>query len=160
MKAVVVTGAGSWAVSDVADPTPGPGEVVVEMERCGICGTDLHVLDGEVPTVRYPVIPGHEFSARVVALGGGVNGPAVGAFVVVDPMIYCGHCWECRSGWTNLCANGGGLGTTADGAFALVTLKVRAESSANRSPTPSLRPGPPSPSRCRVPCTPWTAPGR
>ena len=118
MKAAVVTAPGDWAVLDVADPVPGPGEVVVEVERCGICGTDLHVVDGDAGSLAYPVIPGHEFSAHVVALGAGVAHPALGTFVVVDPMVFCGHCVQCRSGWTNLCANGGGLGTTADGAFA------------------------------------------
>jgi 2-desacetyl-2-hydroxyethyl bacteriochlorophyllide A dehydrogenase len=118
MKAVVVTEPGQWGVEEVPDPAPGPDEVVVEVERCGICGTDLHVVAGEIPTVRYPVIPGHEFSGRVVALGPGASGPALGTFVAVDPMVYCGHCQQCRGGWTNLCATGGGLGTTVDGAFA------------------------------------------
>jgi 2-desacetyl-2-hydroxyethyl bacteriochlorophyllide A dehydrogenase len=125
MKAVVVTEPGKWSVNETPDPAPGPGEVVIEVERCGVCGTDLHVLDGDAPSVRYPVVPGHEFSGRVVAAGAGVTGPALGTFVVVDPMVYCGQCWECRSGWTNLCANGGGLGTTADGAFARY-VRVRA----------------------------------
>ncbi len=118
MKAAVVTAPGDWAVLDIADPVPGPGEVVVEVERCGICGTDLHVVDGDAGSLAYPVIPGHEFSAHVVALGAGVTHPALGTFVVVDPMVFCGHCVQCRSGWTNLCVTGGGLGTTADGAFA------------------------------------------
>jgi 2-desacetyl-2-hydroxyethyl bacteriochlorophyllide A dehydrogenase len=118
MKAAVVTGPGRWEVAEVTDPVPGPGEVVVEVERCGVCGTDLHVVAGETPTVHYPVIPGHEFSGRVVAAGAGSTGPPLGTLVVVDPMLFCGHCQQCRSGWTNLCANGGGLGTTADGAFA------------------------------------------
>jgi 2-desacetyl-2-hydroxyethyl bacteriochlorophyllide A dehydrogenase len=118
MKAVVVSGPGRWGVEEVPDATPGPDDVVVEVERCGICGTDLHVVAGEIPTVRYPVIPGHEFSGRVVAIGPGASGPPLGTFVAVDPMVYCGHCEQCRSGWTNLCANGGGLGTTVDGAFA------------------------------------------
>ena len=118
MNAAVVTAPGHWAVLDVPDPVPGPGEVVVEVDRCGICGTDLHVVDGDMSWLAYPVIPGHEFSARVVALGPGVVNLVPGTFVVVDPMVFCGHCAQCRSGWTNLCANGGGLGTTADGAFA------------------------------------------
>jgi 2-desacetyl-2-hydroxyethyl bacteriochlorophyllide A dehydrogenase len=118
MKAVVVSEPHRWSLADAADPAPGPGEVVVEVERCGVCGTDLHVLDGDAPSVHYPVVPGHEFSGRVVAAGVGVVAPALGTFVVVDPMVYCGHCRQCRSGWTNLCANGGGLGTTSDGAFA------------------------------------------
>ena len=125
MKAAVVSGPGRCEVGDVPDPRPGAGEVVVEVDRCGVCGTDLHVLDGEAPQVTYPVIPGHEFTGRVAALGAGVTTPAVGTFVAVDPMVFCGHCAQCRAGWTNLCLYGGGLGTTADGAFAeLVVVKA------------------------------------
>lgn len=118
MRAAVVSAPGIWSVEEVPDPTPGPMEVVVEVDRCGVCGTDLHVLAGEHASALFPVIPGHEFSGRVVALGEGVREPGLGTLVAVDPMVFCGHCRECRSGWTNLCANGGGLGTTSDGAFA------------------------------------------
>lgn len=118
MKAAVVTGPGRCEVLEIADPAPGPGQVVVGVDLCGVCGTDLHVVDGEHPSVRYPVVPGHEFSGRVVATGAGVDPSLTGATVVVDPMVYCGQCRECRAGWSNLCARGGGLGTTADGAFA------------------------------------------
>ena len=118
MKAAVVTGPGCCEVLEVADPAPGAGQAVVEVDLCGVCGTDLHVVDGEHASVRYPVVPGHEFSGRVVATGDGVATSLLGSMVVVDPMVYCGRCQQCRAGWTNLCAAGGGLGTTADGAFA------------------------------------------
>ena len=107
-------------------------------------------------SLAYPVIPGHEFSAHVVALGAGVTHPALGTFVVVDPMVFCGHCVQCRSGWTNLCVNGGGLGTTADGAFARY-VKVQANQC---EPVPESVPaerGPRLPSRSRASCTPSTA---
>jgi NADPH2:quinone reductase len=76
------------------------------------------VLDGDYGVVRYPVIPGHEFAGRVTAVGAAVRGLEVGTLVAVDPMDYCDACEMCRSGWTNMCTNGGGLGTTAPGALA------------------------------------------
>jgi threonine dehydrogenase-like Zn-dependent dehydrogenase len=78
----------------------------------------LHVLDGDYGVVTYPVIPGHEFGGTVVAIGAAVRDLRVGQLVAVDPMDYCDACANCRAGWTNLCLRGGGLGTTAPGAFA------------------------------------------
>ena len=63
MHAVVISAPGSVRVESVADPTPRPGEVLVRVGACGICGTDLHLLDGDSPLARYPVMPGHEFAA-------------------------------------------------------------------------------------------------
>jgi threonine dehydrogenase-like Zn-dependent dehydrogenase len=118
VKAAVVSQPGQLAVAEVPDPVPGDHEAIVEVATCGICGTDVHVLDGDYGVVRYPVIPGHEFGGVVVATGQAVRGLAVGARVAVDPMDYCDACRMCRSGWTNMCLNGGGLGTTAPGALA------------------------------------------
>ena len=118
MKAAVVQAPGDLAISELPDPAPRDHEVVVAVGLCGICGTDVHVLDGDYGVVRYPVIPGHEFGGEVVAVGRAVRGLAPGTRVAVDPMDYCDACSMCRSGWTNMCLDGGGLGTTAPGALA------------------------------------------
>jgi 2-desacetyl-2-hydroxyethyl bacteriochlorophyllide A dehydrogenase len=136
MRAAVVTAPGRCQVEDWPDPIPGPGEVVVEVNYCGVCGTDIHVVDGEHAAVTYPVVPGHEFAGHIVAAGTGPTPRGPGEFVAVDPMVFCGHCPECRAGWTNLCRNGGGLGTTADGAFARY-VKVQA---AQCEPVPAAVP--------------------
>lgn len=118
MRAVVVTRPHEIAVTEVDVPTPAEGEVLIKVEYCGICGTDLHVAEGLYQPISYPVIVGHEFSGTVEALGAGVDGLAIGDRVVVDPSLYCGHCEYCRAGKDNLCLNGGGLGTTGPGAAA------------------------------------------
>jgi threonine dehydrogenase-like Zn-dependent dehydrogenase len=118
MRAAVVRGPGDLAVTEVRDPSPRDHEVVVAVDTCGICGTDVHVLDGDYGVVRYPVIPGHEFGGVVVEVGRAVRGLATGTRVAVDPMDYCDACSMCRAGWTNMCLDGGGLGTTAPGALA------------------------------------------
>jgi threonine dehydrogenase-like Zn-dependent dehydrogenase len=118
VRAAVVQAPGDLAISRVPDPAPRDHEVVVAVDTCGICGTDVHVLDGDYGVVRYPVIPGHEFGGVVVAVGRSVRGLTAGSRVAVDPMDYCDACSMCRSGWTNMCLTGGGLGTTAPGALA------------------------------------------
>lgn len=118
MKAMIIRARDVFEVAEVADPVAEAGQVIVAVDLCGVCGTDLHVLDGEHSAVTFPVIPGHEFVGRVVAHGPGVTYPPVGSIVAVDPMVSCGYCEMCRNGRTNLCLNGGGLGTTSDGGFA------------------------------------------
>jgi len=119
VKAALVTKPGELSIENVPDPAPRDHEVVVEVGGCGICGTDVHVFDGDYPAVReYPVIPGHEFWGTVVAAGPAVRTVRAGQRVAVDPMDYCDACANCRAGWTNMCVNGGGLGTTAPGALA------------------------------------------
>lgn len=119
MRAVVFEQPGECAVSDVPDPSPRPEEVVVRVGACGVCGTDIHIADGEFPPTPYPIIPGHEFAGEVVALGGR-TGPdiEVGQRVAVDPSLFCGRCGPCRSGRGNLCENWAAIGDTVDGAFA------------------------------------------
>ena len=127
MRAAVIDRPGAVRVAEVPDPTPAPGEVVVRVGACGICGTDLHIADGEFPPTPYPIVPGHEFAGEVVALGTGVaTGTRVGDRVAVDPSLFCGHCGPCRAGRGNLCANWGATGDTVDGAFAeLVAVPAR-----------------------------------
>ena len=106
-------------MAEVPDPAPDRGELIVQVGACGICGTDVHVADGEFPPTPYPIVPGHEFAGRVVALGGGVPPEwRGGERVAVDPSLFCGHCPACHAGRGNLCANWNAIGDTVDGAFA------------------------------------------
>jgi len=134
MRAVVIDAPGRIRVDNVPDPTPRPNEVLVRVDACGICGTDLHIIDGESPLARYPVIPGHEFAGEVVALGYDIaqsngNGEAnitVGSRVAIDPNLYCGHCDLCRTGHENLCLNYAALGVTTNGGIAQYVAVPRA----------------------------------
>jgi 2-desacetyl-2-hydroxyethyl bacteriochlorophyllide A dehydrogenase len=119
MRAVIWEAPGELAVTETADPAPGHGELVIQVGACGICGTDVHIADGEFPPTPYPIIPGHEFAGRVVARGPGVPDDwRDGERVAVDPSLFCGHCRACRSGRGNLCANWNAIGDTVNGAFA------------------------------------------
>lgn len=119
MRAIVLDRPGSFRVAEVPDPTPGPGQIVVKVDCCGICGTDIHIMDGEFPPTPYPIIPGHEFAGTVAAVGPDVRMDLpVGAPVAIDPGIYCGYCRRCRAGRGNLCENWAAIGDTIDGAFA------------------------------------------
>jgi 2-desacetyl-2-hydroxyethyl bacteriochlorophyllide A dehydrogenase len=118
MKAAIIEKPGDIRVGTVDDPTPGRGELVVKVGACGICGTDLHIADGEFPPTPYPIVPGHELAGEVVALGPDVSGLAEGQRVAVDPSLYCGHCRFCRVGKGNLCENWDAIGDTVSGGFA------------------------------------------
>lgn len=117
MRAVLLHEPSKPEVTKVPDPTPGPGVVVIAVDACGICGTDLHILDGDFAPTPYPIVPGHEFCGEVVASGGAAD-IKEGAFVAVDPSLFCGTCRECRRGRGNLCRDWGAIGVTVDGAFA------------------------------------------
>ncbi len=100
-------------------PSPGPGEVLVKVAACGVCRTDLHVIDGELPDIVYPVTPGHEVVGTVAALGTEVTGLAVGARVGVPWLGYsCGACADCRAGRENLCVAARFHGYTLPGGYA------------------------------------------
>lgn len=117
MRAAVVKSVGEVSVETVDDPTPGHGEVVVQVAACGLCGTDLHILQGEfAPTL--PVIPGHEFAGTVVAVGPGALDVQEGDRVAVDPSLYCHECHYCRRGHNNLCLRWGAIGVTVAGGAA------------------------------------------
>ncbi|TQJ85562.1 zinc-dependent alcohol dehydrogenase family protein [Streptomyces sp. SLBN-31] len=117
MKAAVIEAPGQVTVTTVPDPTPGPREVVVDVAACGLCGTDLHILQGEfAPTL--PVVPGHEFAGEVVGLGSEVTELALGDRVAVDPSLYCNECRYCRAGRNNLCDRWQAIGVTVAGGAA------------------------------------------
>jgi len=104
-------------MQDVAEPAPGPRDVLVRVEAAGICGSDRHMFRGEYPAAL-PVTLGHEFCGIVEAVGSEVARIGTGTRVTADPNIACGHCAACRRGQVNLCANLQAIGVTRDGGFA------------------------------------------
>jgi threonine dehydrogenase-like Zn-dependent dehydrogenase len=119
MRAAVYEGEGRLVVRDVPDPTPGPDEVLIEVEACGVCGSDVQIINvpaGHPSTP--PVIIGHEFVGWIRAAGSAVRDAAIGARVVVDPDPKCGACEPCRSGRPANCVNIVALGVYRDGALA------------------------------------------
>jgi 2-desacetyl-2-hydroxyethyl bacteriochlorophyllide A dehydrogenase len=117
VRAAVIKSVGEIAIENVDDPTPQPGEVVVRVAACGLCGTDLHILQGEfAPSL--PIIPCHEFAGVVVASGPGVLDVSEGDRVAVDPSLYCNECHYCRLGRNNLCLRWGAIGVTVAGGAA------------------------------------------
>jgi len=104
-------------------PTPAAGEILVEIAACGVCRTDLHVVDGELPHPKLPIVPGHEIVGRVAVVGSGVSGFSVGQRVGVPWLGYtCGRCEYCRSGRENLCDTPLFTGYTRDGGYASHTV--------------------------------------
>ena len=117
MKALRLEATGRLAVCETGKPVPGPGDVLVKVEACGICGTDRHLFHGEFPA-RPPVILGHEFTGIVEAAGAEVTGFRPGMRITGDPNISCGRCPECQRGRVNLCRNLEAIGIHRDGGFA------------------------------------------
>lgn len=106
-------------LSEVALPAPASGELLIGVEVCGVCRTDLHLLQGELPDIRCPVTPGHEVVGIVRALGGEVTRFAVGDRVGVPWLAWtCGVCRYCRAGLENLCPQARFTGYTRDGGYA------------------------------------------
>ena len=116
----------SMELHTVEDPSgPGPGELVVRIEACGICGSDVHMYETDdagymiLPYhVACPVVVGHEFAGTVVAVGEDVTGFAEGSLVTVEEIQYCGACRACRGGYPNSCERIEDIGFTIDGGFA------------------------------------------
>lgn len=100
-------------------PAPGAGEILVQIAACGVCRTDLHVVDGELEHPKLPIVPGHEIVGRIAALGAGVAGFSIGERVGVPWLGWtCGICPYCRSGAENLCDTPVFTGYTRDGGYA------------------------------------------
>ena len=117
MQAILFPAAETITIERVPEPTPAPDEVVVQVAACGICGTDVHIYRNEYMS-EFPLIPGHEFSGNVVAVGKAVTDVKPGDRVAVDPNLYCGHCDFCRNEQANHCRNWQGIGITRAGGFA------------------------------------------
>jgi propanol-preferring alcohol dehydrogenase len=120
MYAMVLPARGApLTLGERPDPVPAPGEVRIKVSACGVCRTDLHVVDGELPDISYPIIPGHEVVGRVDALGAGVGELKLGMRVGVPWLGFtCGTCPYCRENRENLCDRPKFTGYTRDGGFA------------------------------------------
>lgn len=105
------------------DPLPGDGQIRVKVSACGVCRTDLHVVDAELPDIRYPIIPGHEIVGRVDLVGRNVATHQVGDRVGIPWLGHtCGTCRFCREGMENLCDHPLFTGYTRDGGYATHTI--------------------------------------
>ena len=120
MRAMVLEEPGTpLQLREIADPAPGPGEVLVKVAACGVCRTDLHVVDGELTEPKLPIIPGHEIVGRIEALGPGVTSFRIGERVGIPWLGHtCGRCPYCAAGRENLCDAPRFTGYQIDGGYA------------------------------------------
>jgi propanol-preferring alcohol dehydrogenase len=124
MRAMLFDGPGhALRLTDLPIPEPGVGQVLIRINACAVCRTDLHVIDGELTQAKLPLIPGHEIVGAVAKLGAGVNRFGIGARVGVPWLGWtCGECAYCRSDRENLCDRGKFTGYTMDGGYAEYTV--------------------------------------
>ncbi len=120
MRAMVLEKPGTLLeLQEIADPAPRPGEVLVKVAACGVCRTDLHVVDGELTEPKLPIIPGHEIVGRIEAIGSGVTSFRIGERVGIPWLGHtCGRCPYCASGRENLCDAPRFTGYQIDGGYA------------------------------------------
>lgn len=120
MKSAVFYGKHDLRVEEAKKPEIGPRDVLIQVKACGVCGTDVHIYEGDkgAAEVTPPTILGHEFSGVVVETGGEVENCRAGDRVCIDPNCYCGTCEPCRNGVAHYCENMIGYGTTVNGGFA------------------------------------------
>ncbi len=117
MRAAVLHEPGRISVESIDEPRAGPRDVIVSVERCGVCATDLHIFDGDFVS-PYPLVPGHELSGVVVEVGAEVTELRKGDRVAADPTLTCGDCHYCRTARANHCEKWGAIGVTTPGGFA------------------------------------------
>lgn len=108
---------------ELPDPHPGPGQIRVKVGACGVCRTDLHVVDGDLTHPALPIIPGHEIVGRIDELGDGVTDLSIGQRVGIPWLGHtCGHCPYCDEGKENLCDHPLFTGYTRNGGYATMTV--------------------------------------
>jgi len=117
MRAAVLVEPGRFELRDVPRPDPGRDEALIRVARTGICGTDIHIFHGHYSADKLPLIPGHEFTGHIAALGGPAPGLEEGMPVVVDMNIGCARCYWCRRNEVLNCPAMEQMGITIDGAF-------------------------------------------
>jgi L-iditol 2-dehydrogenase len=118
MERVLLVAPHVVVIDEACPPQPELGEVLVQVDVVGICGSDIHAYHGRHPFISLPVIPGHEFAGTVVATGDGVDRDWIGRRVTAVPSLICGKCYNCRHGRYNICNELRVLGCQADGAMA------------------------------------------
>ena len=118
MKAGRIAKPNQIEVAEIPAPEVGPADVLIRVRAAGICGTDIHILKGEYPFALFPMVPGHEFSGEVTAVGHTVTRFKPGDRVTADPNIPCNRCENCQRNEPNQCQNLAAIGVTRDGAFA------------------------------------------
>lgn len=126
MKAVVFEEKGKYRLKEVPIPQLGEKDVLIKVDTCGLCGTDVHIYEGAFPA-NFPVIIGHEFAGIIQEIGKEVKNFKVGNHVTANPNTVCGECKYCRAGEEHFCITLPGLGVNADGGFAEY-VKVRESS--------------------------------
>ncbi len=118
MKAAKFFGKHNIRVAEYPTPDPGASEVLVRVKASGVCGTDVHVYEDEVPLAKLPVIPGHEFSGVVETVGAAISDVRAGDRVAIEPNLFCGQCHFCRTQKKHFCENWRAVGLSMDGGFA------------------------------------------
>ena len=119
MKSAVFLGKQNIQVMEREIPNPGPDEVLIKVMACGVCGSDVHIYDGDQGSTSTtpPLVQGHEFSGVVVEVGNNVTSCKKGDRVCVDPADNCNECYYCASGMMHHCEHMGAIGTNIDGGF-------------------------------------------
>ncbi len=117
MKAIVFDSPGKVRLANVPDPVIGPDEVLIAVKAAGVCGTDMHIYEGDF-IGTYPVIPGHEFAGEVIDVGNKVQNVKSGDRVAVDPTIFCRKCSFCKENRENFCSDFKAYGVHFNGGFA------------------------------------------
>jgi L-iditol 2-dehydrogenase len=136
MKALVLTAPSEFHYDlEFPEPTAAAGEVLVKIAACGICGSDIHGMDGRSGRRQMPIVMGHEAAGEIIALGEGVEGWNLGDRVTFDSTEYCGECEECKAGFVNLCPNCQRASSTAS----RMTSLMRRQLLPSRCPSPCMR---------------------
>ena len=117
MKTVSIKSPGQVEVIETPMPVAGPGQALLKVKYCGICGADVASFTGNQPFTTYPRIPGHEFSAEIVEIPENDKGLKSGDLVTANPYFNCGSCYSCRRGFVNCCTDNQTMGVQRDGSF-------------------------------------------
>lgn len=118
MKAAILKNWQCIEVASIDAPQPAAGEVLIRVSRAGVCGSDVHIYNGDNPIAVAPVIQGHEFMGRIEATGTGIAGFNAGQRVVIQPLVFCGSCTPCSRGIPHVCENLTVIGVNRHGGFA------------------------------------------
>lgn len=129
MKSAVFYGKHDLKIEELPVPQPGEGQVLIKVMACGICGTDVHIYEGDKGCADCPTgtVIGHEFSGIVEAVGADVRDLSYGDRVCIDPNKLCGDCYYCKSGIGHFCENMRGIGTTENGGFSQYCLVPKSQ---------------------------------